>query len=477
MKDECQAGSGRIDGKDLWTLLAIAAIVFAAKFNTIALPFHWDELGAYISPAYWLSQAGLYRALPGLHPPETFFGHPFALYLTLAALFKTFGAYQITAHVFILAIATLGLWYTFLLGKLLQGRMVGAIAAIFLFLFPMYFAQAGIVTGDIVVASLGVATVYYALRKKNLPYVVFATILLLTKESAMAIVASIIAYLLITDPSTRNWKTMAVYCAPIAPFIAFFAAQKATTGHFLPNPYFNHNSFAEFGFEEAFRNFKNVVYFGFYMQYRVVLFAAILLNFAVYRSRAFRREHLLFLFLFASFIGAYTFIYYIGRYILPVLPYFAIMAAASIVMLARTRAAAALAAALIIALFITRIHGRDDGCLSCEADLQYTDIVKVHKEASVFLEENYTGKRVLTNWPLYHAFTRPYLGYVDNPLEAVFFESADRTGPEDYDIIAYTPQSIDSRAGLKELVEREGLVFARAFLRNGKTVEVYVRPE
>lgn len=477
MKDESQAGSGRTGGKDLWALLAIAAIVFAAKFNTITLPFHWDELGAYVSPAYWLSQAGLYRALPGLHPPEAFFGHPFALYLTLAALFKAFGAYQITAHVFILAMATLGLWYTLLLGKLLHGWMAGAIAAIFLFLFPMYFAQAGIVTGDIVVTSLGVATVYYALLKKQLQYVAFATVLLLTKESAMAIVASVIAYLLITDPSARNWKAVAVYCAPIAPFILFFAAQKAATGQFLPNPYFTHNSFAEFGFEDAVRNFKNVVYFGFYMQYRVVLFAAILLNFVVYGSRAFRREHLLFFFLFASFVAAHTFIYYIGRYILPVLPYFAIMAAASIVMLARTRAVAVLAAALIIVLFITRMHGRDDGCLSCEADLQYTDIVKVHKEASVFLEEHHPGKRVLTNWPLYHAFTRPYLGYVRNPLQTVFFESADRTGPDDYDIIAYTPQSIDSRAGLKELAEREGMVSAGAFARNGKTVEIYIRPE
>ncbi|MBZ0221117.1 MAG: glycosyltransferase family 39 protein [Candidatus Methylomirabilis sp.] len=477
MKTECQAGSGAIDKKDLWALLAIAAIVFAAKFNTIDLPFHWDELGAYISPAHWLSQAGLIRALPGLHPPETFFGHPFALYLSLAALFKTFGAYQITAHVFILAIAALGLWYTFLLGKLLHGRAVGAIAAIFLFLFPMYFAQAGIVTGDIVVTSLGVATVYYALRKNYLPYIVFATILLLTKESAMAIVASIIAYLLISDSSTRNIKAMVRYCAPVVPFAIFFAAQKAATGYFLPNPYFTHNSFAEFGINEAVRNFKNVVYFAFYMQYRVVLFAIILLNFAVNRSRAFRREHLLFAFLFASFIGAYTFVYYIGRYILPVLPYFAIMAAASIVMLARTRAVAALATALIIVLFITRIHGRDEGCLSCEVDLQYTDIVRVHKEASTFLEENYPGKRVLTNWPLYHALTRPYLGYVGNPLQVVLFESVDRTGPDDYDVIAYTPQSIDSRTGLKEIAEREGLVSAGAFARNGKTVEIYIRPE
>lgn len=465
-----------MEGKDLWGLLAIAAIVLAAKFNTIALPFHWDELGAYIAPAHWLSEAGLLRALPGLHPPETFFGHPFALYLSLAALFKTFGAYQITAHVFILAMAALGLWYTFLLGKLLHDRTVGAIAAIFLFFSPMYFAQAGIVTGDIAVTSLGAATVYYALRKNYLPYIVFATILLLTKESAMAIVASVVAYLVITDASTRNIKAFLRLAIPLVPFIIFFAAQKATTGMFLPNPYFAYNSFAEFGIDDAVRNFKNVVYFAFYMQYRVVLFAIILLNFAVNGSRAFRREHLLFLFLFVSFIGAYTFIYYIGRYILPVLPYFAIMAAAALVMLARTRALYIAATALIMALFISKIHGKHEACLSCEVDLQYTDIVRVHKEASEFLEANYGGKRILTNWPLYHALTRPYLGYVESPLEVLLFESADRTGPNDYDIVVYTPQSIDSRAGLKELAAREGMASAGVFSRNGKTVEIYIRP-
>ena len=48
--------------------------VFISKINILSLPYHWDELGAYIMPTHWLAHGSLLRIIPGLHLPDMFFG-------------------------------------------------------------------------------------------------------------------------------------------------------------------------------------------------------------------------------------------------------------------------------------------------------------------------------------------------------------------------------------------------------------------
>jgi hypothetical protein len=149
-------------------LLSLAALVILLKLPTLARPAYWDEMG-WVSQAHWLSERNLLRALPGLRPPWMFWGHPPALHLTLAALWKLLGPSMSVAHLLIAGFAALGVCGTFLLARLLYNEKTAFFSALFLLLSPLYLAQSGMFLADIPVTSLGVLSIYLALRDRFIP--------------------------------------------------------------------------------------------------------------------------------------------------------------------------------------------------------------------------------------------------------------------------------------------------------------------
>src|SRR5208283_5961407 len=243
---------------DLLAGLLLFVAIAISKANTIALPYYWDEY-VYISPANWLYNGSLMRAFPGLHPPTIFFGHPFALYVALALVWKVFTESIIVSHIFILCISFLGVYYTYLLGIQLHNRTVGFIAALLLLFSPLYFAQSGMVNGDVAITSLSVITIYYFLRRRYIPYLVSGILLVLTKESAIACIAALLLYLYFEErkrPSVS--RELAKYSVPLIIILVFFLAQKLTTGMFLPNQYFDSHPFFESSFGAFLHKFGTV---------------------------------------------------------------------------------------------------------------------------------------------------------------------------------------------------------------------------
>src|ERR1051325_5050203 len=174
------------DRSDLLTFGFFAALVFFAKLSILNVPLYWDEMG-WAHQAHWLSGVNLARALPGLRAADAFWGHPPALHLTLASLAKVFGYSIVLAHLIAICFAFIGVWFTFLLGRLLYDAKTGFFAALLLFLSPIYFAQSGMFLADMPVAALGVASVYFALRRKFWAYVVSATYMVFIKETSIAL--------------------------------------------------------------------------------------------------------------------------------------------------------------------------------------------------------------------------------------------------------------------------------------------------
>ncbi len=222
----------RIVGTDRLVLVALGAIVLAAKLPTLATPYHWDEM-LWISFAHELAGLPLWQALPGWHPPQLFAGRPPGLYLSLAALFKLTGPSIWLSHLAIAGFAALGVGFTYRLGALLYGRTAGVFAALFLFLNPIYFAQAGMFLADVPVTACGVASVYWALRRRYVPYLLFALYLLLLKQAALAIILAVSAYVVVTERrrgiagaarAARPWT------APLLLMGIYYAVQKLTTG-------------------------------------------------------------------------------------------------------------------------------------------------------------------------------------------------------------------------------------------------------
>ena len=445
-------------------------LVFISKANIINLPYHWDEAGTYIAPTHWLAQGSLLKVFPGFRDPYTFFGHPPALYLSLAIIYKIFGETIWISHLFAITFSFLGVYFTYLLANYLcNSRIAGISAALFLFFTPLYFAQSGMVLGDIPVTAFGVMTVYYMLKRKYLVYLLCSLYLVMLKESSVGIIAAILCYLYYVQRNDKNVvKDIFKYSVPLFVIFGFFLLQKITTGMILPNPFFNsHPIIKWFTTPRSMLNKAYVVgarcIFGY--QGRMFLSILILLTFAI-KKNVWKKEFLLFLLIFIFFIGVFTFIYFIPRYILPTLPYFCILGAYAVVSLIKNVKKQILISIFILVMFIGNFYGKNIGYGNFENDMQYMDIVSLHKKTCKYIEEKFFHKRVLALWPLSQMLSAPYLGYVEKPIKVVSID-------EEFDIMLYPTQRYPKNVKLDELIKRKNLIFLKRFEKNGKSVEIY----
>lgn len=396
-------------------------VIFIAKFNTLNTPYYWDEMG-WTSAAYWLSDVNLLRSVPGFHDPTTFWGHPPALHVSLAALFKLFGESIWLSHLLILCFSFLGVYFTYLLGSFFYGRKAGIFSALFLFFTAIYFAQSGMFLGDIPVTALGVMSIYFALRKKYIPYLVCAVYMILIKETAIAVVFSLLVYMFLTKrPITKYMlKEVLKYSIPMFVITAFFISQKITTGKFCCIYPFKFELF-ELEPGLVFRQSVLITEWLFFYQYRYIFTLLIFLNLIIYKTSRSRKELLLFFPMFIFSCYSFSFLYFLPRYLLPAFPYFYIIGAWSLVELIKSKRLQTAVGAIIIALQIYSLSGTISYG-NYEWNMKYLDVVKMHETMCEYIEKEFPYARVLTVFPHTQELSRPDLGYVNRPLMVYQFK-------------------------------------------------------
>ena len=454
---------------------AVLLLVVAFKFNGLALPFYWDE-HIFIIPSHWLSEQPLVRVLPGMHPPGTFYGHPPALYLVYAAQYKLFGDTLWVPHASALLFAYLGVWFTYRLGSHLANPLTGALAAAFLFFSPLYFAQSTMVLADVPVTGLGVMTVYFGVRRRWIAYVLSGTLLVLVKETAVAIVVAVLVYSLVEQrASSGSWRAGLKYGVPLFAVGAFFAAERVTTGKFVANPFFD-EAHPLFAFDLTSLHsilgigVSRAGYVGTWLVFRqqkCLLTLLILLGFVVYGRAAWKKEFLAFGLLLFFFWSAFSLIFFSPRYLLPTLPCLCIAAAWATHLFARGSFLRQAVAGVVVVLVFISAYGADEGMYNSETNMQFADEVAVQREACRYVEDRFPEKTVLAAWPLSHELAAPYLGYVRRPVKVGALGSP-------CDLVLYAPGGDDNQKKIKGLVQQENLVRCETFCRGGRYVELFV---
>jgi len=468
---------------DLWIALLLLAIVFISKAPTLPLPYHWDEMEAYVRPAHYLAAEGLWRIVPGAYPDtpeyepairkenpaETFFGHPPGLYFSLALLYKTIGEAIWISHLFAIIFAFLGIYYTYRLGCLLFNRAAGLFAALFLFGVPLYFAQSGLVLGDLPITALGVMCVYYALRNRYKVFLLCSVYMVLVKETSVAIVAALWIYVFWTQKNQPKIKRkLLLHSMPILMLVFFFLWQKFATGSVFPNPYVDHNQVFYFNWSHT----SWVIRWTLLAQYRWVLCGLVIIHFLICRDRAWKQEYILFALIGLFYIGAFCFLFFMTRYILPCLPYLCLAGAAAIVALARNRGVQVAVAVIILIAFGTKFYGHSIGYSNYGEDLQYTDMIAIHQQACRYIETNFENPRVVTLYPVSLMLREPYLGYVKKAIPVVSHE-------QKYDVMVsvkhHSAQSprYDHKP-LQEIIASKQCSFLKTIARNGKSLQLYL---
>lgn len=450
-------------------IAALLAVFLIAKLPTLATPYYWDEAAAYVMPALWLADEGLHHALPGLHPPSKFFGHPPGTYAALAALYRVFGHDIRVAHAFAVALAVTALYLTYRVGRVVAGAEAGLLAAVLLALSPLFFAQAGMLHGDMTVTALGLAATLFYLQDRTRLYLLTATALVLSKETGVGIVAAIGAYhLLFRRERPARIREAALLLAPASALIAFFAATWLTSGQLLNNPYFAEHSLGA----ASQAQFRSVSAWLFERQGRWILTLVTALAFFEL-PRLDDKKLALMAILVLPFWLAFSLIYFLPRYLLAVFPYLCILAATALVALKRRGRWIPVAALLGTALIFAReVTGEGGAHGNYEMNLGYVQVVNVHVAAARWLETNHARSRIGAAWPLSLVLSHPRLGYVVEPLDIVpFIDQGERP-----DLLVWSSPGGSENRALLARASSAGWRPVKRFGSGAKTAVVFAPP-
>jgi len=452
------------------TVATLLGLFVMAKLPALSTPYYWDEAAAYVTPALWLAEEGLRHALPGGHPPTRFFGHPPGIYLALAAIYRTFGHSIWITHAVAVGLATVSLFLTFRVGQMIAGPAAGLLAALLLVLSPLFFAQAGLLHGDMTVTALGLCATLFYLQGRTRLYLVAAIALVLCKETGVAIVAAISAHhLAFRRERPRRAREAVLLALPALALVAFFVVTWMATGRLLNNPYFAEHALADVSVE----TFRTVSGWLFERQGRWILVVVTALTVFEPPRLARRRDIALMAMLILPYWAAFSVIYFLPRYLLAAFPYVCIIAATAMVALARRTVLIPIAALIgLAAIFAREVPGDFDVPGNYETNLGYIDVVHVHAATARWLESNHANARIGAAWPLSMDLSRPALGYVAKPLHVVHVED----GREDVELLAWTAQGGPENHAILTRARAEQWHLLERFGQGAKVAVVFAPP-
>lgn len=387
--------SVRLSIVDLIVFSGSIFVVLVFKATVINLPYHWDEM-AYIESAHQLTEKSFIYALPGHHPPQVFWGHPPGLFFFLSALYLMFGYSVWISHLLALCFAILGIFYTYRLTGILTDRWTGILAGLFLFMTLIYFAQSSMVLPGIPVAAVGVMCICFVLQERWFAYSVAALLLVLLKETALAFVVPVLIYILWVQMQGSPCRSCIIACIiPLMAMALFFVLQKATTGQFITNHYFDSHELFSLNPTHIGVSFIKVCGWIGGAQYRWaatgIISGAFVLRFNVF----WRKEFLLFLLIGGCFVTVFSVIYVLPRYLMPILPLLFVVAACSIQSLFIRARSRMLVGILILLLFVTGFSNSSVGRDSYSEDMQFVDVVQTQLEAASYIQQQFSDSQII----------------------------------------------------------------------------------
>jgi hypothetical protein len=409
----------------------IFVFLFLSHAPLLRLPYFWDEAGYFIPAARDLLLTG------DLIPKSTLSNaHPPLLMIWMAGWWKLSAYTPAVTRVAMLLVAAFTLLGVFTLARRVSKPEVAVATTVLTALYPVFFAQSSLAHLDMLAAGFtmwGLAAYVGARWKQAILWFGLAG---LAKETAIVAPMAICAWELIRpllgrlrpeDPAT-HLRRGAMMLLSLIPVSLWFGYHFLRTGYLLGNPeYFRYNVAGTLSPERFVFAFVGRIWelFGYLNMFVLTIAAALAMTKPpIVRSDGYgrRRISLPVQGLFFTVIAAYLLMLScvggapLARYLLPVYPLVILICVSTL----RRRVnwwpwmVAMSAAAFVFALFAQPLYR-----ISPEDNLTYVDFVKAHKAAADFLRERDANATVLTAWPASDELTRPWLGYVRQPMSVV----------------------------------------------------------
>ncbi len=419
---------------------SLFALIFVAHVPLLTLPYYWDEAGYFIPAARDLLLTGSlipHTTLSNAHPPLVM------LWLALWWKLTVFTApVTRTAMVMVAAFALLGLWR---LSRDVASQPVALTTVLCAALYPVFFAQTSLVHLDMMAAAFTLWGLAMYVERRPVATVIFFSLAPLAKETAIVTPIALLAWECLCPMlpaawfngeaacfSRRHWWSALSLLFCLVPLAVWLAYHHHRTGFYLGNPeYLRYNLQATlnplriclalltrlwhvFGYLNLFLLTGGAAY----AMTRPALqeadgttrpriSIAVQLTFAVVLLANVLAE---------SVLGGAV----LARYMLPVVPLVILVCVSTLRRRIRrwTWWIAFTCVAFVVQLFVPPPYR-----IAPEDTLLYRDYVILHQKAAAELAAKYPNARILTAWPASDELTRPFLGYVKQPLTVVRVEN------------------------------------------------------
>lgn len=226
--------------QDLWGILFLAEVLAFLLFKNghLELPNYWDEAWVYYPAVSAMAEAGPSLS-PAAIPTDLSRGHPLLFHFLGGLWMKLFGISRVSGHAFALTISTGLLAITFLVGKRVQGSVVGWAAGTVVLVNEAFLAQSALLLPEVMLALFALLTLWAFVERSALWFVIAGSCTALVKESGLVAVIAVLCWLLLRslgkegerDRGTRKW--MALCLVPIVVLATFLLIQKVIHGWYL----------------------------------------------------------------------------------------------------------------------------------------------------------------------------------------------------------------------------------------------------
>jgi nitrate reductase NapE component len=425
---ESDSGTSKGASRNLLIFALFFAAIFALHARLLHLPYFWDEAGYYIPAAHDLLLTG--TLIPHSTPSNA---HPPLVMVYLALCWKIFGFSLLVTRTAMLAMAAFALLGVFRLARRIANLQIATASVICTALYPVFFVQSSLAQVDLPAAGFVMWGLLAYVEEQFTGIAIWFSLAALTKETAILVPAGLFAWEVAREFSgykqsvDSRAKKLAAICIPVFPLLCWYAYHHAKTGFIFGNPeFFRYNVQATMHplrmlLALGMRLWQLFGYLGLWLL--TLAGVAAMLRPAVRDGERERpRIELLMQFAFLTIAVIYVIAMAIvggavlARYMLPIVPLVIMIFVSTLWRRVRfwKPVIGVVALMFIIALFVNPPYG-----FTFEDNLAYRDYILLHEDAEHFLEAHDPHGLTLTAWPGNDEITRPYLGYVQRPLQAV----------------------------------------------------------
>ncbi|MDZ4799250.1 MAG: hypothetical protein SGI92_13895 [Bryobacteraceae bacterium] len=391
-------------------LLFFGALL-ALHAQVLRLPYFWDELGQFIPAGLDILQLHAWvpkTTLPNVHPP--------GVMAYLASVWAIAGYSVMATRVAMLALAAFGVLATFVLAIELCRDLPGTpaiFAPLFLLCSPLFWAQSMMAQLDMPAMVFTCAGLWLFLRGRMLSCAICCTLLVLCKESSLAVPFVLGCWLL----RERRIREALLFFIPAGALAVWLTVLHASTGHWLGNAEFTHYNvwFQLHPVRLPVTVFRRIFYL-FVDNWHAL--GTLAIGLAWMRTRIFRNRAwalvatvALVQTIVVSVLGGAA----LERYLVPVIPLFYLAAAASLAVLAapwRLLISTVITAGLLSAILINSPFA-----YPFENNAAFVSFVHLQQRAADYCAQELPDKTIVSAWPFPDALRRPEFGYVPRPMK------------------------------------------------------------